>query len=103
MQVRSGPLLGLKWSFFGSTFTYGTGAASPTQPTESQGAQNNTNRFFWHFSSFFLVVTSVVLKIEHGSFIQKKLKILTALDLFITVVCLNSDKSKHLMIEVISK
>ena len=46
---------------------------------------------------------SVVLKIEHGSFIQKKIQNVTALDLCVTVVCLDSDKSKRSMIEVISK
>ena len=58
---------------------------------------------FLQFSSCFLVATLVVLKIEHGNFIQTKLKILTALDLCVTVMCLNSDISKHSMIEVVSK
>ena len=46
---------------------------------------------------------SVVLKIEHGSFIQKKIQNVIVLDLCVTVVCLDSDKSKHSMIEVMSK
>ena len=36
-------------------------------------------------------------------FHTKKIQNVTVLDLYVTVVCLDSDKSKHSMIEVMSK
>ena len=47
--------------------------------------------------------TTEVLKIDHLRLGTVKIQNVTALDLCVTVVCLDSDKSKHSMIEVISK